>query len=172
MDLYLYTFARVPQGLEEGEWISASGLDPQSNPVVELTKVVERSSGDARVFIGSAEVFTGNQDELFFAYSELILPLLKEKLGELSDEDSDGISQMLCIQEDADYDLGDGWMFLVGEDELPCPANAEGNLIVSIAPYYHAEADIGESLVARPPALKNYDDAIAQEHFLVAVSMN
>ena len=65
MDLYFYTFAKVPSAVEDGEWISASSL-PIEEPIFAFTKVVD-CPDIIQIFAngGSSEslVFEGGLDD-------------------------------------------------------------------------------------------------------------
>jgi hypothetical protein len=171
MDLYFYTFAKVPADFPEGEWISASSLSTEA-PIFGFTKVVDgpdsvsifENTGDS-----STLVYEGGQDSLYFDIGETLLPLIRSSIGEYPKESEEGLAQMICIQDDADYDLDDPWVYSLGQDEMSCPPGASGKLIVSVTPYYSAEVASPSDVSVRPPKLTNSDTSISKEHMLVCV---
>ena len=171
MDLYFYTFAKVPSAVEDGEWISASSL-PIEKPIFAFTKVVD-GPDNIRIFAngGSSEslVFEGGLDDLDSGISEMLFPLIKAAIGDLPQGSEAGLCQIIGIQDDADYDLDDQWEYGLGQDEIACPAGASGKLVVSVTPYYSAEVSSPSDVAARPPKLDNGDESICEGHMLVAV---
>lgn len=171
MDLYFYTIAKVPAGFVEGEWISASGL-PVEAPIFAFTKVVD-GPDNVRIFENSGDsgklVYQGSLDTLYFDIGEVLLPLVKSSIGEYPEESEEGLIQIICIQDDADYDLDEQWQYCLGQDEMACPAGASGRLVVSVTPYYSAEVSSPSDLASRPPKLTNGDESICEGHMLVAV---
>lgn len=171
MDLYYYTFAKVPSAVEEGEWISASSL-PADVPVFAFTKVVD-GSDNIRIFqngSGSESlIFEGGLDDLDSGISEKLFPLIKASIGDLPEASEAGLGQIISIQDDADYDLDEQWEYGLGQDEIACPVGASSKLIVSVTPYYSAEVASQSDVAARPPRLTNSDESICDEHMLVAV---
>ena len=171
MDLYFYTFAKVPSAIDDGEWISASSL-PVEEPVFAFTKVVD-GPDNIRIYEngGGSEslVFEGGLDDLDSGIVETLFPLIKAAIGDLPEEGESGLCQIISIQDDADYDLDEQWEYSLGQDEIACPAGASGQLIVSVTPYYSAEVASPSDVAARPPKLTNADESICEGHMLVAV---
>ena len=171
MDLYFFTFAKVPSAVEDGEWISASSLSPEE-PIFAFTKVVE-SPDHIQIFENGngteSLAFKGTLDELDGVIGERLIPLTKAALGEIAEGSEAGLYQIISIQDDADYDLDEQWDYSLGQDEISCPAGASGNLIVSVTPYYSAEVASPSDVAARPPKLNNADESICEEHMLVAI---
>ena len=171
MDLYFYTFAKVPSAIEDGEWISASSL-PVEAPIFAFTKVVD-GPDSIRIFEngGSSEslIFEGDWDDLWFEAGQKLFPLIKAAIGGLPKGSEGGLRQIITIQDDADYDLDEQWEYSLGQDEIACPAGASGQLITSVTPYYSAEVASPSDVAARPPMLNNYDESIHEGHMLVAI---
>ena len=171
MDLYFYTFAKVPVSIEDGEWFSASSL-PADEPIVAFTKVVD-SPDHIQIFENGngteTLVFKGTLDELDGAIGEKLIPLIKAALGQLSEVSEADLYQIISIQDDADYDLDEQWEFSLGQDEISCPAGVSGKLIVSVTPYYSAEVASPSDVAIRPPKLNNAEESICEEHMLVAI---
>jgi hypothetical protein len=80
-------------------------------------------------------------------------------------------ADIIAIQDDADYDLDASWEYTLGQDEMACPADSAGRLIVSVTPYYSAEVASPGDAALRPPCLTNGSESISEEHMLVAVYM-
>jgi hypothetical protein len=171
VDLYFYTIAKVPAGFEEGEWISASDL-PVETPILAFTKVVDGPE-NVRIFENTGGsgtlIYEGSLDALFLDISEVLLPLVKSSIGDYPKESEEGLAQIICIQDDADYDLDEQWQYSLGQDEIACPVAASGKLIVSVTPYYSVEVASPSDISARPPKLTNSDSSICEEHMLVSV---
>jgi len=171
MDLYFYTLAKVPADFEEGEWISASSL-PAEATIFAFTKVVD-GQDNVRIFenTGDSEtlVYEGSLDTLYLDIGEVLFPLVKSSIGDYPKESEEGLSQIICIQDDADYDLDEQWRYSLGQDEIACPAGASGKLIVSVTPYYSAEVASPSDVSVRPPKLTNSDASMCEEHMLVSV---
>ena len=171
MDLYFYTFAKVPSAIDDGALISASSL-PAEEPIFAFTKVVD-GPYHIRIFENGSGpgslLFDGSLDEFDFKIGEKLLPLIKASIGNLPVGAEDGLCQIIGIQDDADYDLDEEWENSLGQDEIACPAGASGKLIVSVTPYYAAEVASPSDVASRPPSLTNADESICEEHMLVAV---
>jgi len=171
LDLYFYTFAKVPAVVEEGEWISASSL-PTESQICAFTKVVD-GPDSIRIFENGGDseslVFEGCLDDLDSGISDIVLPLLGTSIGDLPPGSESGLRQIIGIQDDADYDLDEEWEYTLGHDEIACPAGASGRIIVSVAPYYSAEVASPLDVAARPPKLINADESFREGHALVAL---
>ena len=171
MDLYFYTLAKVPADCEEGEWISASSL-PAEVPIIAFTKVVD-GPDSVKIFENTRDsetlVYEGSLDALYFDIGEVLPPLVRSFIGDYPEECEEGLVQIFCIQDDADYDLEEPWHYSLGQDEIACPAAAPGKLIVSVTPYYSAEVASPSDVSARPPKLTNSDASMCVEHMFIAV---
>jgi hypothetical protein len=171
VDLYFYTIAKVPDTVEDGEWISASSL-PAEEPIFAFPKVVDNTDS-IRIFVNgySSESleFEGGLDALDSFISGKLLSLVKAAIGSLPQGSESGLNQIICIQDDADYDLDEQWEFSLGQDEIACPSGASCQLLVSVTPYYSAEVASTLDIAVRPPKLTNAAESICEEHMLVAI---
>jgi hypothetical protein len=173
MDLYFYTFAIIPENVNEGDWVSASSLDTQK-PIYAFTKVIEGPENVKIYENGGSEpklIFDGSLDSLEADINETIIPLIAASIERLETSAYIGLWDIIAIQDDADYDLDESWEYTLGQDEMACPADSAGRLIVSVTPYYSAEVASPGDAALRPPCLANGSESLSEEHMLVAVYM-
>jgi len=173
MDLYFYTFATIPETVGEGDWISASSLDTPK-PIYAFTKVIECSENVKIYENGGSEsklIFDGSLESLEADINDAIIPLIDSSMGGLDRSAYNGLWGMIAIQDDADYDLDESWQYTLGQDEMACPADSAGKLIVSVTPYYSVEVANPGDEALRPPCLANGSESISEQHMLVAIFM-
>jgi len=157
-NLYKISVMRIPENQDFDDPLSANNGHVEGDVFIVGMIHTQAEDGDSYYIAYSNEKILSESYDLYDLSKQVIKALGKQ--FELNENEIRDLTQILSIQDDADYDLDpDSWVTSLGDGgEVWCDEDFVNGLIVNVTPYYSTEIGLSGT------AGEADDDACVEGH--------